>query len=81
VRLGQQGREGILQSVDAHFAVLDHAARDGVGGIVSIVGGKPTTFRLIAERTADAGCTRLGVVQPCTTATTEIVPARARAGR
>ena len=64
------------------FNVLDHAARDGVEGIVSIVGGKLTTFRLMAEKTADAVCSKLGVVQPCTTATTEIalVPARGARG-
>jgi glycerol-3-phosphate dehydrogenase len=63
------------------FDVLDHAARVGVEGIVSIVGGKLTTFRLMAERTADAVCSKLGVVQPCTTATTEIAPAHARGAR
>jgi glycerol-3-phosphate dehydrogenase len=63
------------------FDVLDHAARDGVEGIVSIVGGKLTTFRLMAERTTDAVCSKLGVVQPCTTATTEITPAPARGAR
>ncbi len=63
------------------FDVLDHAGRDGVEGIVSIVGGKLTTFRLMAERTADAVCSKLGVVRPCTTASTEITPARAKAGR
>jgi glycerol-3-phosphate dehydrogenase len=63
------------------FNVLDHAARDGVEGIVSIVGGKLTTFRLMAEKTADAVCSKLGVVQPCTTATTEIAPAPTRGAR
>jgi glycerol-3-phosphate dehydrogenase len=63
------------------FDVLDHTARDGVEGIVSIVGGKLTTFRLMAERTADAVCSQLGVVQPCTTATTEIAPAPTRGAR
>jgi glycerol-3-phosphate dehydrogenase len=60
------------------FDVLDHAARDGIEGIVSIVGGKFTTFRLMAERTADAVCSNLGVDKPCTTATSEIAPAHAR---
>lgn len=54
------------------FDVLDHAARDGVEGFVSVVGGKLTTFRLMAEATADAVCEKLGVDQPSTTATTEI---------
>lgn len=57
------------------FDVLDHAAKDGVEGLVSIVGGKLTTFRLMAEATADAVCGKLGVDEPCVTATTEITPA------
>src|ERR671917_2294432 len=63
------------------FNVLDHAARDGVEGIVSIVGGKLTTFRLMAEKTADAVCSKLGMVQPCATASTEIAPAPLRNAR
>jgi glycerol-3-phosphate dehydrogenase len=60
------------------FNILDHAARDGDEGIISIVGGKLTTFRLMAEEMADAVCSKLGVDQPCATATTEIAPAPAR---
>jgi glycerol-3-phosphate dehydrogenase len=48
------------------FAVLDHAV-DGVGNLISIVGGKLTTYRLMAEKTADLVCERLGVRQPCRT--------------
>jgi glycerol-3-phosphate dehydrogenase len=49
------------------FAVLDHAHRDGVGGLVTVVGGKFTTYRLMAEQTADVICGHLGVSTPCTT--------------
>ena len=49
------------------FAVLDHAARDGVGGLVTVVGGKFTTYRLMAERAADVVCAQLGVAKPCAT--------------
>ena len=54
------------------FEVLDHAERDGVAGIFSIVGGKLTTYRLMAERTADAVCSTLGVDRPSSTATTPL---------
>jgi hypothetical protein len=37
--------------------------------------------RVMAERIADTVCSKLGVVQPCTTATTEIAPAPARGAR
>ena len=46
-----QGREA-----KRTFAVLDHAQRDGVGGLVTVVGGKFTTYRLMAERAADVVC-------------------------
>jgi glycerol-3-phosphate dehydrogenase len=41
--------------------VLDHADRDGVGGFTTVVGGKLTTHRLMAEDAADRVCARLGV--------------------
>lgn len=56
----------------AHL-IIDHESRDGVGNFVSIVGGKVTTHRLMAEQTADAVCAKLGVTEPCTTAD-EVLP-------
>jgi len=47
------------------FAVLDH---DDVEGFTSIVGGKLTTYRLMAERTVDHVCGALGVSADCETA-------------
>ncbi len=55
------------------FDVVDHEA-DGAPGLISILGGKLTTFRLMAERTSDAVCARLGVTAACTTTTT-LLPA------
>jgi glycerol-3-phosphate dehydrogenase len=55
------------------FEVLDHAERDNVPGLFSIVGGKLTTYRLMAEQTGDAVCRSLGVEQPCRTATTPLM--------
>jgi glycerol-3-phosphate dehydrogenase len=48
--------------------VIDHGAKDGVGGFWSIVGGKLTTFRLMAEETTDRICHSLGIEVPCRTA-------------
>jgi glycerol-3-phosphate dehydrogenase len=48
--------------------VIDHGSRDGVGGFWSIVGGKLTTYRLMARDTVDAVATSLGVDAPCRTA-------------
>lgn len=50
------------------FSVLDHEKRDGIKGLVSIVGGKLTTYRLMAEKTADLIAEKLGVKRPCETA-------------
>jgi len=60
---------GAAQGRDAKrtFAVLDHAQHDGVAGLVTVVGGKFTTYRLMAERAADVVCRQLGVTKPCAT--------------
>ncbi len=50
------------------FEVIDHESQDGIGGLTSIVGGKLTTFRLMAERVTDTIAARLGVDKPCMTA-------------
>ena len=42
------------------FSVFDHTEPDGIEGLITIVGGKLTTFRLMAERAADAACRTLG---------------------
>lgn len=52
-------------------ALLDHE-RDGLQNFLTITGGKLTTFRLMAEQTADLVCARLGVHAPCRTRTTPL---------
>jgi len=49
------------------YFVLDHAERDGVEGFVSIVGGKLTTYREMAESVADHVCDEFGVDTACRT--------------
>ena len=61
------------RAISRAHAVIDHEARDGVANLVSIVGGKLTTYRLMAEQTADVVCAKLDVSQPCTTAD-EVLP-------
>jgi glycerol-3-phosphate dehydrogenase len=62
------GGEGEARGISRGFFVLDHAD-DGVENLASVVGGKLTTYRLMAERTADLVADRLGVDDPCRTAT------------
>jgi glycerol-3-phosphate dehydrogenase len=54
------------------FTILDHARTDNVEGIASVVGGKLAIFRLMAEKTSDLVCERLGINVPCRTADTPI---------
>lgn len=56
------------RAISRAHAVIDHEVRDGVDNLVSIVGGKLTTYRLMAEQTADVVSRKLGVSEPCTTA-------------
>ncbi|HVO38461.1 MAG TPA: FAD-dependent oxidoreductase [Spirochaetia bacterium] len=60
--------DGNPHSWSRDFTVLDHGARDGVDGLVSIVGGKLTSFRLMAEKTSDVVCEKLGAPAVCRTA-------------
>jgi glycerol-3-phosphate dehydrogenase len=56
------------REVTRSHALLDHRERDGVGGLVTITGGKTTTFRLMAEVAVDAVCAQLGEERPSRTA-------------
>jgi glycerol-3-phosphate dehydrogenase len=50
------------------YFLLDHAERDGVPGLVSVVGGKFTTYRLMAEEVTDHVCRKFGIDAACRTA-------------
>jgi glycerol-3-phosphate dehydrogenase len=50
------------------FFLLDHAERDDLPGMTSIVGGKFTTYRLMAEKISGHVCDLFGVDAECRTA-------------
>ncbi|WP_458208986.1 anaerobic glycerol-3-phosphate dehydrogenase subunit GlpA [Haladaptatus sp. NG-SE-30] len=50
------------------FFLLDHEERDDLHGLTSIVGGKFTTYRMMAEQISDHVCDQLGVRGRCRTA-------------
>ncbi|MGL5170389.1 MAG: anaerobic glycerol-3-phosphate dehydrogenase subunit A, partial [Edwardsiella tarda] len=56
------------RNVSRGIVLLDHAARDGMEGFITITGGKLMTYRLMAEWATDKVCEKLGVTTPCTTA-------------
>jgi glycerol-3-phosphate dehydrogenase len=60
---GEDGRK-----ISRDFLSLNHRQSDGVRGFFSIVGGKLTTYRLMAERVVDDLCKDLGRSSPCVTA-------------
>jgi glycerol-3-phosphate dehydrogenase len=62
------GAEAEGREMSRNFAVIDHEERDGIAGFTSIVGGKVTTYRLMAERVTDLVARRLGVSTRSTTA-------------
>jgi glycerol-3-phosphate dehydrogenase len=55
------------RSITRAHAILDHADQ-GVDNFVSIVGGKLTTHRLMAEQTVDVVAEKMGITARCTTA-------------
>ncbi len=61
------------RDVTRAYTLLDHDKRDGVSGFITITGGKWTTYRQMAEVTADRVCEKLGVERPCKTKE-EILP-------
>jgi glycerol-3-phosphate dehydrogenase len=55
------------RAVSRGFSLLDHEAH-GLDNFITITGGKLTTYRLMAEKTADLVCRRIGNSAPCRTA-------------
>lgn len=51
----------------ANFTLIDHGAAEGAAGFATIVGGRATAARAMAEKTADLVCDRLGVYSECRT--------------
>ncbi|HEX2159183.1 MAG TPA: (2Fe-2S)-binding protein, partial [Actinomycetes bacterium] len=64
---------GDTREVSRTFTVVDHPRLDGLENMYSIVGGKLTTCRQMAEAVVDRLAERMGVTEPCRTAT-EVLP-------
>jgi glycerol-3-phosphate dehydrogenase len=62
--------EGIPESdVTRKHLLYDHQRRDGILGLLSIIGGKLTAYRWVAEDAVDAACRILGIKAKSITAT------------
>jgi glycerol-3-phosphate dehydrogenase len=56
------------RGISRSFALIDHS-QDGIENFTTISGGKLTTYRLMAEKTADLVCQKLQISVPCKTRT------------
>lgn len=56
------------RNISRGIVCLDHETRDGVPGLITITGGKLTTYRRMAETATDLVCRKLHVDKPCETA-------------
>ena len=64
------------RSISRTFKCFDHKESDDIDGFVTITGGKATTLRAMAEKTADMVCQKLGVEAECTTENVPLISYR-----
>jgi glycerol-3-phosphate dehydrogenase len=55
------------RAISRGFALMDHEKRDGVKNLITATGGKLITYRLMAERTCDLLCQKMGIQAACST--------------
>lgn len=60
------------RNISRGIVCLDHETRDGLGGLITITGGKMMTYRLMAEIATNMVCKKLNIDKPCETATTPL---------
>ncbi len=56
------------RSLSRGFSLIDHQKENGISNLVTIAGGKLITYRLMAEKTVDFLCEKMGLRVPCATA-------------
>ena len=65
--LVQAGETDDDRGISRGFMLIDHGSRDGLDGLITITGGKLITYRLMAQKTVDFICERMGLHVPCQT--------------
>jgi glycerol-3-phosphate dehydrogenase len=65
--LFQSEQKGDDRAVSRGFSLIDHGKRDGLQNLITIVGGKLVTYRLMAEKTSDLICQKMGTDISCST--------------
>lgn len=61
------------QTLSRNFKIIDHTS-DGLTGFFTVIGGKATTARRIAEDTSNIVCQHLGSTESCRTRETLLLP-------
>jgi len=59
--------KGDDRAISRGFVLIDHAKKDGIKNLITITGGKLMTYRLMAEKTTDLICRKMGKDVPCST--------------
>jgi glycerol-3-phosphate dehydrogenase len=67
--------------VTRQHKIIDHATRDGIDGMVTVLGGKITAYRAVAEEAVDVSCRKLRIEAKCTTAQIPLPGATAKTER
>jgi glycerol-3-phosphate dehydrogenase len=65
--LFQSEEKGNDRAISRGFALIDHGKRDGIKNLITITGGKLMTYRLMAEKTSDLICEKMGRRVACST--------------
>ena len=65
--LFQSEEKGNDRAISRGFVLIDHGERDGIKNLITITGGKLMTHRLMAEKTSDFLCEKMGINMPCLT--------------
>ena len=68
-----QGEAKDAQEISRDFDCYDHKQRDNLEGLVSVIGGKATTLRLMAEKIANLICHKTGRNIACKTKTKKLL--------
>jgi glycerol-3-phosphate dehydrogenase len=64
--------DGSASNVTRGHRLIDHENTDGLVGAISVVGGKLTGYRAVAEEAVNTVSKKLGITTPCTTAKTPL---------
>lgn len=67
VRPTLYGRGQYEDELSREHEIIDHERREGVSGLVTMVGGKLASYRIMAEEATDLVCKKLNHLKPCRT--------------